>query len=172
MHVITRPRACLPSCEYAWLTHYAAKLLIPCQHLLPRFALISFSDARMGPRQSPHAALNSGHLGEGLTNPPPLEVCRPRRLQPRMLIDLVFKLPQSSTLLPTCFTNRHPLPMNPVLSPLFLSIAHLPISKDACNLFAELHPDHRRVPLCLHFVRTRIMMIRLQKAYVECRVKL
>ena len=58
----------------SWLTQYVAELLIPCQHLLSRYALISFSDARIGPWQCPHDALNSGHLVEELTNPPPLEV--------------------------------------------------------------------------------------------------
>ena len=52
---------------HAWLMHYATELLIPCQHSLPRSTLISFSDACIGPRQHPHATMNSGHLVKGLT---------------------------------------------------------------------------------------------------------
>ena len=173
MRVPIRLHACLPSC--ACLAHalYDVKLLIPCQHSFPRSALISFPDARMGPRQRPHATLSSGHLVEGLTNPPPTRGShRPRRLQPRILVDLVFKLPQGGTLLLACFIDGRPLLMNQVLGPLVLLVAHLPILQDVCNLIAELDSDHKRVPLCLHSVQTRIMMIRLQEAYMECQVKL
>ena len=162
MRVPIRLHACLPSC--ACLAHalYDVKLLIPCQHSFPRSALISFPDACMGPRQRPHATLSSSHLVEGLTNPPPIRGShRPRRLQPHILVDLVFKLPQG-----------RPLLMNQVFGPLVLLVAHLPILQDVYNHIAELDSDHKRVPLCLHSVQTRIMMIRLQEAYMECQVKL
>ena len=119
----------------------------------PRSALISFPDACMGPRQCPHAVLGSGHPVEGLTNPPPLDV-----VVVVVLTDFSrtyssgFKLPQGGILLPTCFIDGRPLPMNQILGPLVLPVAHLPILQDAHNLFAELDLDHRRVSLCLHSV--------------------
>ena len=71
--ISTRSNVCLPLVR-AWLTRYVAEFFIPCQHLLSSVCLVSFPDASMGPRQHLHAALNSGHLVEGLTNPPPLVV--------------------------------------------------------------------------------------------------
>ena len=121
----------------------------------------------------PSCRIEFGSSSRGANKPSPIRGSRhPWRLQRRILIDFVFKLPQGGTLLLACFTDRCPLPMNQVLDPLVLLVAQLPILQDARNLFTKLDFDHRRVPLCLHFVRTRIMMIRLQEAHMECRVKL
>ena len=122
---------------------------------------------------APLCRVELGSSSRGANKPSPTRgSLRPHRLQLCILIDLVFKLPQGDTLLLTCFTDGCPLPMNQVLDPLVHPIAHLSIMLDARNLSAEHDPDHRRIPLCLHSVWTRIMVIRLQEAYMECRVKL
>ena len=121
----------------------------------------------------PSCRMKLGSSSRGANKPSPTRGSRrPRRLQSCILIDLVFKLPQGGTLLPTCFTDESPLPMNQVLNPLVLPIAYLPILQDARNLFAELNSNHKRVPLCLHSIRTRIIMTRLQEAHMECRMRL
>ena len=126
-----------------------------------------------GPKAVPSCRIELGSSSRGANKPSATRGSRcPRRLQPRILIDLVFELPQGGTLLPACFTDGRPLPMTHVLGPLVLPISHLHILKDARNLFAELDSDHRRVSLCLHSVQTRIIMIRLQEAHMECQVKL
>ena len=66
VRIPARSQACLPYVR-AWLTHYAAELLIHANTRFPRSTLISFPDARMGLRQRLHAALSLGQLVEGIT---------------------------------------------------------------------------------------------------------
>ena len=121
----------------------------------------------------PSCHIDLGSSSRGVNKPSPTRGSRcPRGLQSCIFIDLIFKLPQDGALLPAYFTDGRPLPMNQVLGPLVLPVVHLPILQDAHNLSVELDLDHRRVPLCLHYVQIRIMMIRLQEVYMECRMKL